>query len=182
MTLGLNTQIDESSAYRGREGKGSAELYFPLREENEWEYEFEARGETKKQLVRVEGTECYRGVDWYHLTYTVIGEGEAFRRLLRTQGDLLLQYYIARTEQLTLIDFGRDEADRADLALGFVDDRTRVIDVAGLHFENCLEVKSGHVESEVALYAPGIGLIESSWLYGRKQLTRAFIDGMEVGN
>lgn len=182
MSLGLNTQIDDGSSYQDRKGTGEALLYFPLREENEWEYEFDARGETKKQLVRVEGTEVYRGLDWYHLTYTVIGEGEAFRRLLRTSGDLLMQYNIARTEQIRLIDFGRDVADDAALSLGYVEERGRKMSIAGVNLENCLVIRSGHIESEVGIYAPGVGLVESSWIYGRKQLTRAFIDGMEVSN
>ncbi len=182
MSLGLNTQVDEGSSYQDRKGIGDAHLYFPLREENEWEYEFDVRGEKKKQLVRVEGTETYRGLVWYHLTYTVIGEGEAFRRLLRTNGELLMQYNVARTEQIRLIDFGRQKADVSDLSLGFVENRDREITIAGLHFENCVVIGSGHIESEVGIYAPGIGLVESSWIYGRKQLTRAFIDGMEVGN
>ena len=109
-------------------------------------------------------------------------ESEVFRRLLRTEGDLLLQYNVSRTEEIVLIDFSREVVDRTDLSLGYVEEREKTVKIHGLSLENCLVVSTGHIESEVGLYAPGIGLVESSWMYGRKQLTRAFIDGMEVGN
>ena len=102
------------------------------------------------------------------------------RKLLRTEGDLLIQYSVPRTEEIHLIDFGRTEVDRADPSLGFIEERDRKVTIRGMTFERCVVIGSGFVDHEVGVYAPGIGLVESSWLYGRKQLVHARVDGVEL--
>lgn len=179
MSLGLNSGME-----RNRRSEtfveGIAGNYFPLAPGNQWIYSFNARDGVRRQIVRVEANQEIRGQHWSLVTYRVDGTDEEFTRLLRTEGDLLMQYSVPRTEQIHLIDFGRSEADRTDPALGFVEERDRSVEINGVSFERCLLVRSGSVDHEVGIYAPGIGLIESSWLYGRKQLSEATIDGTTI--
>ncbi len=180
MTLGLNTRTSREPVHAAAT-EGSAAAYFPIRPENQWIYTFPTREGERRQIVRVEEMQQLRGHDWGVVTYRIEDSREEFTKLLRTEGDLLIQYSFPRTEEIRLIDFGRTEADRSDPSLGFVESREENCSIRGMNFERCVVIGSGYVDHETGIYAPGIGLIESSWLYGRKELLSAVIDGVQIG-
>lgn len=180
MTLGLNARTGSDRRQQST-SEGTAAGFFPLQSGNEWVYTFQSRNGERRQIVRVEEVLQLRGLDWGSVSYRVEGSGEEFTKLLRTDGDLLVQYSIPRTEEIRLIDFGRSEIDRTDPSLGFVEQRDQSVSIRGMNFERCVIVGSGYVDHETGIYAPGIGLIESCWLYGRKQLLSAVIDGVQIG-
>lgn len=178
----LRIDHDNRPIERTPESTLLAEEFYPLRPGNEWVYEVESNDGTHRQEVRIERTESIRGDDWAVVEVHIDGNTEGTRALLRTDGSLLLEYRNAGNGDRVLVDFSRTKADRGDSTLGFVEATDLSIDAAGVSFEDCVRVATGSVENEVGTYAPGVGLVESRWLQGRKVLVRARIDGLDIPN
>ena len=158
---------------------GKAELYMPLAVGNQWSYDFDAGDEVLKQHIKVVGKTEQHSTEWFQVETTFEGTSNTDTSLMRTLGNLLILYLERQYEEIILIDFGRTEVDSVELSLGYVRQQDQAVEV-GMHtFQECVVVASGHVDAEVGTYARGIGLIESWWFRGKKQITSAHIDGKE---
>ena len=160
----------------------TAAEFYPLRPGNTWTYEIETNGATERQIVRVLSVEQIGGASWSVVESTIEGTDNRSRSLLRTDESRLLEYRNNGTDGRLLIDFAASTALRADPSVGFVETEHVDADSAGMTFHECVTVATGQVDNEVGTYAPGVGLVESTWLSGSKRLVHAEIDGLQFPN
>ena len=170
-----------SGSKENAEASGKADRYIPLAIGNTWGYRFDAGDIVRKQLIQVVGTTKRDGTTWFLVETRFEGQPTITidTSLMRNVGHQHILYLTYQQEEMTLIDFGRTEIDSVELSLGYVRQQNQEKEIGKHTFTDCVVVASGHVDAEVGTYAPGVGLIESWWFRGKKQLAYAKIDGKE---
>lgn len=172
------------SACSGTQGnqkaEGLASRYVPLSVGNEWVYDFGLEGNKQVQTIRVTGTQEFNGKTWYIIRTLFDGKEQPDTLHWRTQGSKLLFYHTRMGTVMTLIDFARTNADSNDLSVAYVSQKDQTTTIREKTWANCVVTSSGYVDAEVATYAPNVGLVQSFWFRGRRELIRATINGKTV--
>lgn len=165
---------DETNAVR------RASQYMPLAVGNEWVYDFGLENDKRTQTIRVTGTLEFAGQTWYVVRESFDGKELADTLHLRTEGSQVLLYHTRMGKIMKLIDFAQTEADSSSPEVSFVSTANHTQVVGDRIWENCVVTNSGYVDAEVATYAPDVGLVQSYWFRGRRELVRAKINGKVI--
>ena len=169
-----------SGSKKSQEMTNQAELYMPLAVGNEWEYAYGLGDENRTQTIRVVGTQQFDGNTWYVLQTSFSDRELADTFHLRNQGSRLLRYRTNAKQEMALADFARNTIDSSELSMAVVTKRNHVAENEGKTWTDCVVIATGYVDAEVGTYAPGVGLVQSYWFRGRKELRRARINGKEM--
>ena len=172
----LLSSCSGSKESANNQGMG-AERFMPLAIGNQWVYSFASGPGSAEHTITVVGTTELNDKRWYLVEYTIASLNSQDTLLLRNDGDRHIAYLESQGEELVLIDFGRTTLDSTSMETAYVQEQDKTTTVRGQIYTGCVVVNSGFVDAEVATYAPGIGLVESWWFRGRKELIKARING-----
>ena len=183
MILALAGALLVSACSSSKEAKNQMVLaarYMPLEVGNEWVYDFGLENNRQTQTIRVTGTQEFAGKTWYTVREFFDGKEQADTLHLRTEGSTLLLYHTRLGQVMKLVDFAQTQVDSSSPEVSYVSTAHHTQVVGDRTWENCVVTSSGYVDAEVATYAPNVGLIQSFWFRGRKELVRARINGKVI--